>query len=113
MNTVPPTAEEFRQILRAEIEKIPSPQQIAFLDSIIIEPYQTQLAWEYGDDEEFTAWVFADLRERDVVAQYCLGGHGSRGSPLGINIRLAKHCGQDCGWYRSLKELIEDWGVSD
>jgi len=113
MNTTPPTAEEFRRILREEIEKISSIEQRAFLDSIIIEPYQTRLSWEYGNEEEFIAWVFADLRERDVVAQYCLGGHGSRGSPWGINFRSAKHFGQDCGWYRGLKELIEDWGVSD
>ena len=113
MPTAPPTAEEFRQILGTEIEKISSPQQIAFLDSIIIEPYQTRLSWEYGNNEEFIAWVFADLRERDVVAQYCLDGHGSRGSPWGINFRSAKHFGQDCGWYRGLKELMADWGVGD
>lgn len=113
MNTAPPTTEEFCQILRAEIEKISSPRQIAFLDSIIIEPYQTQLSWEYGNGEEFIAWVFADLRERDVVAQYCRGGHGSRGFPWGINFRSVKAFGQDCGWYRGLKELMEDWGVGD
>ena len=56
-------------------------RQIGFLDSIFIEPYQTRLSWEYGNDEEFVIWVFGDLRERDVVAQYCLGGHGRRGSP--------------------------------
>jgi hypothetical protein len=30
-------------------------QQVAFLDSIIIEPYQTRLSWEYGNDKEFIA----------------------------------------------------------
>jgi hypothetical protein len=113
MNATPTDAEEFRQILRTEIGKLSSPRQIAFLDSIFIEPYQTRLSWEYGNEEEFVAWVFADLRERDVVAQYCLGGHGRRGSPWGINFRSAKNFGQDCGWYPSLKELIEDWGIGE
>ncbi len=113
MNATPPSAEEFRQILRTEIGKISSPRQIAFLNSIFIEPYQTRLSSEYGNDEEFVAWVFADLRERDVVAQYCLGGHGKRGSPWGINFRSAEHFGQDCGWYPGLKELIEDWGIGE
>jgi hypothetical protein len=112
VNTTPTNAEEFREILRVELEKISSPRQVAFLDSIIIQPYQTRLSWEYGNDEEFIAWVFADLRERDVVGQYCLGGHGSRGSPWGINFRSAKNFGQDCGWYPGLKALIEDWGVA-
>jgi len=108
---ISPNADEFRQILREEIEKISSPRQIAFLDSILIEPYHTRLAWEYGKGEEFVAWVFADLRERDVVAQYCRGGHGARGSPWGINFRSDKNFGQDNGWYSSLKHLIEDWGI--
>lgn len=97
MSPTPPSAEEFRQILRSEVEKISSTRQIAFLDSVLIEPYQTHLSWEYGDDEEFVAWVFADLRERDVVAQYCLGGHGGRGSPWGINFRSANHSARIAG----------------
>jgi len=113
MSTTGPSAEEFRQILREEVEKISSPRQTAFLNSMLIEPYQTRLLWEYGNDEEFVAWVFADLRERDVVAQYCRGGHGARGSPWGINFRSDKHFGQDCGWYPGLKELTEDWGIGE
>ena len=53
MNTTSPNAEEFRQILREEAGKISSPRQIAFFNSILIEPYQTRLVWEYGKDEEF------------------------------------------------------------
>ena len=108
-----PSADEFRQTLREEIEKISSLQQIAFLNSILIEPYQTRLVWEYGKGEEFVAWVFADLRERDVVAQYCRGGHGARGSPWGINFRSDENFGQDNGWYSGLKQLIEDWGIRE
>ena len=48
-----------------------------------------------------------------IVAQSCLGGHGRRGSPWGINFRSAKHFGQDCGWYPGLKALIEDWGIAE
>lgn len=42
---ISPNADEFRQILREEIEKISSPRQIAFLNSILIEPYHTRLVW--------------------------------------------------------------------
>jgi hypothetical protein len=61
MNATPPNAKGIHQILRTEIGKLSSPRQITFLDSILIEPYQTRLSWEYGNDEEFVAWVFADL----------------------------------------------------
>ena len=67
MNASTPSAEEFRQILRTEVGKISSPRQIAFLDSIIIEPYRTCLSWEYGNDEESVAWVFADMREPELL----------------------------------------------
>ena len=90
---------------------ITSPRQRAFLESKLIEPYQQELRWEYGHDEQYAAWVFADLGERDVVAQYCLGGFGSLGSPWGINFRSANHFGQDSGWYGSLEDLVVDWGV--
>jgi hypothetical protein len=63
MNTARPSAEEFREILRAEVEKISSPQQIAFLDSIIIEPYQTRLSWEYGNGLEPYAYLLDLLEE--------------------------------------------------
>jgi hypothetical protein len=46
------------------------------------------------------------------VAQYCLGGHGERGSPWGINFRDATHFGQDCAWYPSLDALVADWAVA-
>jgi hypothetical protein len=55
-------------------ETLITPGQIAFLDSIFIEPYQIRLSWEYRSEEEFVVWVFADLHERELVAQYCLGG---------------------------------------
>ena len=96
MNATSPSTEEFRQILRTEVGKISSPRQIAFLNSIFIEPYQTRLSWEYGNDEEFIAWVFADLGERDVVAQYCLGQTRKARLALGY-LRAPAHDGQDSG----------------
>lgn len=101
MHTAAPTLDQFRLLLQTEIGRI-FPNQLAFLQSILIEPYQTTLLWEYGQEEEFMAWVFADLHERDVAAQYCRGGQGGLGSPWGINFRTANHFGQDCGWYAGL-----------
>jgi hypothetical protein len=112
MLTVVPTREEFVTVLRDEIAGIDSPNRRAFAEGLLIEPYQSQLLWEYGNDEPVLAWTFGDLKERNVVAQYCLGGHGERGSPWGINFRDATHFGQDCAWYPSLDALVADWGVA-
>ncbi len=112
MNNVVPASEEFEALLASAIAQIESLRRRQFIESKLITPYQTQLHWEYGGDEIFPAWVFADLGERNVVALYCRGGHGARGCPWGINFRDSDHFGQDSGWYRNLTELVEDWGVS-
>ena len=90
-----------------------SPGRRAFIQALLIEPYRSQLEWEYGSNEAFEAWTFADLKERNVVAQYCRGGHGGHGCPWGINFRTATHFGQDCGWYPSLDALAADWGIPE
>jgi hypothetical protein len=104
-------ADEFNAFLTTAIAQVSSSGRRRFIESRLLTPYQTHLRWEYGTAEEFDAWVFADMGERDVVAQYCLGGHGALGSPWGINFRDDQCFGQDNGWYRTLEELIADWGV--
>jgi hypothetical protein len=106
-----PSADQFKALLASAIAGITSQRRREFLESKLISPYATRLHWEYGANEEFVAWVFADLGERDVVAQYCLGGHGARGFPWGINFRNDEYFGQDNGWYESLADLIADWGI--
>ena len=79
--------------------------------ALLIDLVPKTLKWEYGSLEQFPAWVFADFGERNVFAAYCLGGHGALGSPWGLVFMHDEHFGQDSGWYRSLEELLSDWGV--
>ena len=109
-DAVPPL-EEFRELLRREVLSIQSPRRRNFIQRALIPPEQVTLQWEYGNGEAFGAWVFADMGERNVVAEYCVGGHGARGMPWGINFRSASHFGQDSGWYESLEALLEDWVI--
>ena len=111
MKTAAPSRDEFMAALTAALEQIKSHNQRLFVESKLITPYETVLNWEYGNNEPSSAWVFADMGERDVVAQYSLGGHGARGFPWGINFRSSDSFGQDCGWYESLEALVADWGV--
>ena len=113
MDTYAPSLHEFRALLNTAMVSFSSPRRRAFLEPKLIEPYKQLLRWEYGQDEECTAWVFADLGERDVIAQYCRGGFGSLGSPWGINFRDANQFGQDSGWYCTLEELVTDWGAAE
>ena len=104
-------ADEFSALLASAIAEMTSARRRAFIEAKLVSPFRTRLRWEYGANEEFDAWVFADMGERDVVVQYCLGGHGALGSPWGINFRDDEHFGQDSGWYRTLEDLVADWGV--
>jgi hypothetical protein len=113
VDTSAPSLEEFTSLLGAEISRIGSPNRRAFVEGILIPPYQSQLHWEYGADEPVQVWTFGDLGERDVVAQYSRGGFGARGSPWGINFRTSSHFGMDSGWYPSLEALADDWGVAE
>ena len=112
METAPPSLNEFTHLLAAELAQIRSANRRSFIEVRLIEPFQTRLQWEYGSDEPFDAWTFADMGERNVVAQYCRGGFGALGAPWGINSRTATQFGMDCGWYQTLDALLEDWGVS-
>ena len=76
--------EDFEQLLQNEVAAIDSPARQKFAESILVKPFRKVLKWEYGNDEEFPAWVFADLMARGVFAAYCLGGHGALGSPWGL-----------------------------
>jgi len=113
MEAAAPSLNDFTQLLAAELAQIRSVNRRNFIEARLITPFQATLEWEYGSDEPFDAWTFADMGERNVVAQYCRGGFGALGSPWGINFKAAAHFGMDCGWYQSLDALIEDWGIPE
>jgi hypothetical protein len=113
MADAPTNQAEFQAFLEQEIGRIRSPKRRGFIVERLTPVSQTTLHWEYGNDEPFPAWEFADLKERNVVAQYCVGGHGALGSPWGINFRGDQNFGMDSGWYPSLDALIEDWGIEE
>ena len=104
-----PDLASFATLLSVELAAIDSPAARSFAKSILIEPWQRTLRWEYGSGEPFEAWVFADFKERDAFAAYCLGGHGARGLPWGLVSTDDDSFGMDCSWYPTLHDLIEEW----
>jgi len=52
-------ADEFKALLAAAIAQVPSAARRHFIEARLLAPYQTRLRWEYGNCEEFAAWVFA------------------------------------------------------
>jgi len=108
--TIPhPTIEEFQVLLKAQSEAIENIDHRRFVASIQLEPRLKTLQWEYGNEEEFPAWVFGDFREHDIGVAYCLGGHGALGFPWGLIFLSCDTFGMSTGWYRTLNDLIFEW----
>ncbi len=102
-----PAEDEMQKLIENEINQM-EPNLQTFINERLIPLYQKTLKWEYGNDEEHPSWVFADLKERNVVCAYSLGGHGSYGDPWGIIFSNEDYYGMDAGWYSSLQSLLTD-----
>jgi hypothetical protein len=111
MSDVTTSLDEFNATLRSALAGMDSNGRREYIESRLVEPSTVTLHWEYGNNEPFAAWVFADLRRAGVVAVYCKGGFGTLGAPRGLCFRSATHFGQDSSWFRTLSNLAEDEGI--
>jgi hypothetical protein len=111
MSDVTTSLDDFKATLRSALAGIVSNGRREYIESHLVEPSTVTLHWEYGNNEPFAAWVFADLRRAGVVAVYCRGGFGALGAPWGLCFRTSTHFGQDSGWFRTLSDLAEDEGI--
>jgi hypothetical protein len=107
-----PTEEAMQTLILRELQVCGLEVQEAFA-SLRVDLQPKVLKWEYGNSEPFPSWVFANMGEREVYAAYCAGGHGALGSPWGLVFKHDEYFGMDCGWFPSLRELLEDWGVGN
>lgn len=95
-------------LILGEIESM-SEENRAFILGKLVPPKQKTLIWEYGNNEEYEAWLFAEMGERNVCLAYCLGGFGALGNPWGLIFSNSNDFGMDSEWYRTLEELINEW----
>ena len=108
MSNAPTTPDEVRQLVDGAISSIAGADLVAKIAPLLRTATQQKLHWEYGDNEPFDAWRFADLGG-GIWAAYCTGGHGALGCPWGLVSANSDLFGMDCGWYRELHQLFEDW----
>ncbi len=102
-----PSKDEMHALIDNEIESM-EPNLKEYALSLLVPLREKVLKWEYGNDEEFKAWVFADFGERNVGAAYCLGGHGASGDTWGLIFTNDNCFGMDAGWYSNLKAMLTD-----
>jgi len=102
-----PSKDKMQALIDKEIESM-EPNLKRYALSLLVPLKEKRLKWEYGNNEEFKAWVFADFGERNVGAAYCLGGHGASGDTWGLIFTNDDYFGMDAGWYGSFKEMLND-----
>jgi hypothetical protein len=104
----PLSKERMSELVQHELDSMSGSNRIFILEKLI-SPKQKTLIWEYGNDEECEAWLFAEMNERNIGLVYCLGGFGAFGSPWGLIFNDSNYFGMDPGWHRTLEELINEW----
>ena len=109
VSSSPTNPDQVRQLVDAAIASISNTELVAKITPLLRPAVQQTLRWEYGDNEPFSAWRFADLGERNVWAAYCTGGHGALGNPWGLVFVDSNHFGSDFSWYPELVHLFEEW----
>lgn len=102
-----PSKEEMQSLIDQQIEAM-EPGLKKYAISILVPLKKKTLKWEYGNDEEFPAWEFADFGERNVGGAFCLGGHGASGDTWGLIFINDDYFGMDAGWYSSIQEMLMD-----
>lgn len=103
--------EDLKEIIDSEISKFHQETEAEKLKGYLRPPQKKVLKWEYGNNEECYAWLFADLDFRDIWIAYCMDGHGALGSPWGLVRRNDEYFGMDSQWFPSLEELFQDWSA--
>ena len=93
----------------ATIAGMTNPETVARITPILRPVVSQTLHWEYGNNEPYVAWRFADLGDRNVWAAYCPMGHGALGNPWGLVFTDSDHFGQDFSWYPNMHALFAEW----
>lgn len=109
VSTAPTNPDEVRLLVDAAMSSISNADLAAKITPLLRSPVRQVLRWEYGDNEPFDAWRFADLGKRSVWAAYCAGGHGAFGHPWGLVFADSDHFGMDSEWYPELVDLFSEW----
>ncbi len=103
-------------LIQKEYDLLPQKYK-EFIQSRMFPLKKMVLEWDYskGKLESYEGWAFAEISEfkdnRFVGAAYCKGGFGEMGAPWGL-IWLNEEVGSfgmDTGWFRNLKDLLEEW----
>ena len=102
---------DIKKLVEQEIKQLKNKGLLASLKPFLIPLKSKAMIWEWeGKKENYTAWVFADLQERNVGIAYAEGGFASKGAPWGLIFLDKETSGEDYFWYKTLEECLDDSG---
>lgn len=96
------TAAKIQALIEAEISTLQDLRAVSHIRSLIVEPTEVLLEWEYADDENpeetFPGWLVLSHLKSNTGIAYCEFGFGPR-RPWGLISLSNLSMGMDYGWF--------------
>lgn len=104
-------AEDIKELVRAELDKITNVELRTELAQYIIEPVREMRNWDYSTSgEQFPVWIVARFPGHDVELAYSDFGHGTRGDRWGRVLLSDTRFGMDDSWFLRLEDAFINSG---
>ena len=89
------TFDKIKLLVVSELEQISDPLARDGLETVLIEPRQTLLIWDYGEPgETYPGWMVAEDHETNTGIAWCDQGFGPK-NPWGLMSLTDAHMGMD------------------
>jgi len=99
------------KLVRLELDRVADPVRRTLLESLLIQPRNLSLAWEYGQlDERFDCWCVGHSALGDVLLVYCPQGFGPS-FPWGFVFSETGSLGNDGQWHSGLEDAAIGIGL--
>lgn len=85
------------------------------LDKLLVDPYRTDRAWDYGDaGQTYPCWMVLEHPASNTGIAYCSEGFGPS-YPWGLVSLSGEHMsiGMDSAWYASLEDAFRESAAWD
>ncbi|MDI1313739.1 hypothetical protein [Prosthecobacter sp.] len=96
------TATTIQALIEAEIPSLQDLRVVSHIRSLLVEPTEVLLEWEYGDEENpdptFPGWLVLSHPQSNTGIAYCEFGFGPK-TPWGLISLSNLSMGMDCGWF--------------
>ena len=97
-------------LVRKEIADISDRVLREALEKLLVDPYCTERAWDYGDEgQTYPCWIVLEHPASNTGIAYCAEGFGPS-DPWGLVFLSGEHMsiGMDSAWFANLEDAFRE-----